>query len=54
MAMNSLQNLEQVLIQGSNEIHVDAGTRRRAVIPIERMLEFARTHGISGKFQGNA
>ena len=54
MAMNSLQNLEQVLIQGNNEIHVDDGTRRRAVIPIERMLEFARTHGISGRFQGNA
>lgn len=54
MAMNALQNLEQVLVHGHNEIHIDEQTRRRAVIPIERMLEFARQQGISGKYQGNA
>lgn len=54
MAMNALQNLEQVLISGRNEIHIDEDTRRRAVIPIQRMLDFARQRGISGKYQGNA
>ena len=54
MAMNALQNLEQVLISGRNEIRIDEEIRRRAVVPIERMLDFAREHGISGKYQGNA
>ena len=49
--MNSLQNLEQVLLDGSGEIHIDAAVRERAVIPIERMLAFAREHGVSGKLQ---
>lgn len=48
MAMNSLQNLEQLLILGNNEIHIEESIRRKAVMPIERMLEFARQHGISG------
>lgn len=54
MAMNALQNLEQVLVSEENEIHVDERIRQRAVVPIERMLEFARQHGISGKYHGNA
>ena len=41
MAMNALQNLEQVLHDGRNEIHIDPGLRERAVVPIERMLAFA-------------
>jgi len=48
MAMNALQNLEQLLIRGDNEIHIEESIRRKAVAPIERMLEFARQHGISG------
>lgn len=43
MGMNSLQNLEQVLISGDNEIHIDPAIRNKAVIPIERMLAFARS-----------
>lgn len=54
MAMNALQNLEQVLVSEKNEIHIDESIRQRAVVPIERMLEFARQQGISGKYQGNA
>ena len=42
MAMNSLRKLEAVLVTGAGEIHIDEDVRRRAVIPIERMLEFAR------------
>ncbi len=43
MAMNALQNLEQVLRTGDQEIHIDPVIRDQAVIPIQRMLEFART-----------
>ncbi|HXK56645.1 MAG TPA: quinolinate synthase NadA [Gammaproteobacteria bacterium] len=41
MGMNSLQNLEQVLDSGENEILIDAEVREKAVIPIQRMLDFA-------------
>jgi quinolinate synthase len=53
MAMNSLQNLEEVLIRGHNEIHIDEAIRRKALVPIERMLKFAEEHGISGKYTGD-
>jgi quinolinate synthase len=43
MAMNNLRNLARVLETGANEIRIDEDIRKRAVIPIERMLEFART-----------
>lgn len=42
MAMNSLINLEQTLHNNENEIHVDPETAKRALIPLERMVEFAR------------
>ncbi len=48
MAMNALQNLEQLLRNGNNEIHIEEDIRQKAVIPIQRMLDFAATHGISG------
>jgi quinolinate synthase len=48
MAMNSLQNLEQVLVKGDQEIHVDPDIRERAKVSIQRMLDFAAEHGISG------
>jgi len=53
MAMNSLQNLEQVLRAGSNEILIEEEIRRKAVIPIQRMLDFAREHGIGAKPSGD-
>jgi quinolinate synthase len=49
MAMNALQNLEQVLVRGDQEIRIDPETRARAVVPIRRMLEFAREHGIAAR-----
>jgi len=49
MAMNALQNLEQVLIEGNQEIHIEPDIRERAVLPIRRMLDFAREHGIGTK-----
>ena len=42
MAMNALQNLEQVLLTGDQEVHIDPEIRSRAVRPIQRMLDFAR------------
>ncbi len=54
MGMNALQNLEQVLLTGDNEIHIDPAIRERAVRPIQRMLDFAREHGIGMKNRGNA
>jgi quinolinate synthase len=48
MAMNSLQNLEQVLLDGTNEIRIEPAIRGRALLPIERMLDFARRHGVFG------
>ncbi|HTT07480.1 MAG TPA: quinolinate synthase NadA [Gammaproteobacteria bacterium] len=42
MAMNGLRNLARVLETGEGEILIDEDVRRRAVVPIERMLDFAR------------
>ena len=41
MAMNALQNLETTLRTGNNEIRIDEMLRKRAVLPIQRMLDFA-------------
>jgi quinolinate synthase len=44
MAMNGLRNLLQVLETGANEIHIDEPVRQRAVLSIQRMLDFAAQH----------
>ncbi|MEA3276320.1 MAG: quinolinate synthase NadA [Pseudomonadota bacterium] len=49
MAMNALQNLEQVLIKGDQEIHIESAIRERAILPIQRMLDFAREQGIGAR-----
>jgi quinolinate synthase len=41
MAMNSLDALEQVLLKGNNEIFVDPELGERAMVPLNRMLDFA-------------
>lgn len=41
MAMNGLENLEQTLEQGDNEILVDPELGKKAMIPLQRMLNFA-------------
>ena len=43
MGMNSLQNLAEVLANGTNEIKVSPELAARAQIPIRRMLDFAKT-----------
>jgi quinolinate synthase len=47
MAMNGLRGLHHVLETGGNEIHVAEPIRARAVVSINRMLEFAGRAGIS-------
>ncbi len=42
MAMNGLRNLAEVLKNGTNEIMVAEDIREKAVLPIERMMDFAR------------
>ncbi|MGD8569984.1 MAG: quinolinate synthase NadA [Gammaproteobacteria bacterium] len=44
MAMNSLEKLASVLETGANEIHVDEAIRQKAVISIQRMLDFSKQH----------
>jgi quinolinate synthase len=41
MAMNGLQNLADTLESGNNEIHVDSTIAKKAVVCIDRMLDFA-------------
>ncbi len=43
MGMNSLQNLAEVLETGKNEIHVSDELAAKARIPIQRMLDFAKS-----------
>lgn len=50
--MNGLKNLRDVLKTGFDsgvgEVHVEADLSKRAYRCIDRMLDFAKTHGISG------
>ncbi len=40
MGMNALENLLGTLERGTDEIHVDAETCRKALVPLERMVSF--------------
>ncbi len=46
MALNSLESLVSVLETGNNEIYVSEDVRTRALIPIQRMLEFSKSFGL--------
>ncbi|WP_295393093.1 quinolinate synthase NadA [uncultured Thiodictyon sp.] len=48
MAMNALQSLEQVLLRQDQEVHIEESVRQRAVLPIQRMLDFARAQATRG------
>ncbi len=54
MAMNGLLNLAEVLEAGRNEIYVDPAIIQRAVLPIERMLVFAKQINLPTRGIGNA
>lgn len=42
MAMNVLERVESTLREGSNEVFVDQALGQRAIVPLERMLNFAK------------
>jgi quinolinate synthase len=52
MAMNGLGNLAECLEQGSNEVFVDAELGKKAMIPLQRMLNFAAENKM--RVKGNA
>ncbi len=52
MAMNELQSLLACLEQGANEVHVDPALGARAMLPLQRMLNFSRERALAVK--GNA
>lgn len=42
MAMNGLQNLAETLEKMTNQVHVDASIRERALVSLKRMVDFNR------------
>jgi len=52
MAMNALENLAHVLETGDQEIHVDPELGKKAIIPLQRMLDFTQQMKLASK--GNA
>jgi len=42
MGMNTLQNLHDSLLHGTNEIQVDPKLGKLAMIPLQRMLDFRK------------
>ncbi len=54
MAMNDLEKLAQVLESGANEIHIDEAIRQKAIISIQRMLDFAQSSQQTVLGKGNA
>jgi quinolinate synthase len=54
MGMNTLDKLAQVLETGANEIHIDEAIRQKAVISIQRMLDFAKSTQYTVMGKGNA
>ncbi|MGI0116979.1 quinolinate synthase NadA [Zooshikella sp. RANM57] len=52
MAMNGLESTISTLEQGNNEVFVEPDLARRAMIPLNRMLEFAAEYQL--KIKGNA
>ena len=52
MGMNSLESLYSSLLETSNEIHVDSALAAQAMIPLQRMLDFAANNQL--KVRGKA
>ena len=50
--MNELQSLLSCLEQGTNEVHVDPELGARALLPLQRMVNFSRERALAVK--GNA
>jgi quinolinate synthase len=49
MAMNGLDNLSESLEHGLNEIVVDEAVAKKAMLSLNRMLDFAKQHGVQAQ-----
>ena len=49
MAMNSLEKLHDVLTRGHHEITIDEPVRRRAMVPIKRLVDFAQAQSAAAR-----
>ena len=54
MGMNGLRNLARCLETGNDEISVEEDVRQKALIPLQRMMDFAREQKVTMKEKGNA
>lgn len=54
MAMNELESLARALEHGLNEVQVSSAIRERALVPLQRMLDFANEIGRQISGQGKA
>jgi len=54
MAMNSLRKVVECLETGSGEIHIDPELGKRAKVPIQRLLDFAKEHNQEVLMSGDA
>ena len=54
MAMNSLRKVVECLETGSGEIHIDPELGKRAKVPIQRLLDFAKEHNQQVLMSGDA
>jgi len=54
MAMNSLRKVVECLEKGSGEIHIDPELGKRARLPIQRLLDFAKEHNQQVLLSGDA
>ena len=52
MAMNELETLAEVFERDDNEIFVDPALAEKAMVPLQRMLDFSRDLNL--RVQGNA
>ncbi len=49
MAMNGLENLYECLKEGLNEVQVADTTAKKAMVSLNRMLDFAKEHGVQNQ-----
>jgi len=54
MKMNDLDKLEQVLLNGNNEIKIDETIRKQAEVSLKRMVDFSNEYSPHTKITGDA
>jgi quinolinate synthase len=54
MAINTIQKLHDILKHGGKAIEIDSNIVDKAIIPIQRMLDFAHQREVDMKIRGDA